>query len=346
MLTDLPPKKGAVEKTPSGLERWEQQVATAPAPEEGFVALVLERFGDRVDLIEHMLGQCIEEIAALRGAGGATGEDEGDDKEPAPTLGDRIAALEDRLILGFGALSAHLDKAAAPGSPQTGISEADRLAAQMQTRLDQMECRLGAIAARPAPRPDLSDQHLRTAQILTAISTISRRQEAVMSQIEDRLATFSAEQAQLAATGDLTELKAQMDSRLERLETRLGDVVSEGQHNVQKMANISRAFDRNSKKVLTRLDAIPAALDLDIQNLATQLCTAVQDSLAAAHPSPTPTRDDIAPDLLHSLRLAMAEVLAEQARQSVTDTLGQSLPSGSEVDVHAEGEELGKGRTS
>lgn len=302
---------------------------TDPEPHETAAERMVGRFGDRLELIEHMLGQCIEDVAAMREPGSplsrsleAAVQEQVKDLEArlAPDLDARICALEDRLVSGLGALAADLAPA-----PQTGPSEADRLAAQIHTELEQMEARLAAIAARPAPRLDMSDQHQRTAQILTAITTISHRQEAVMEQIEHRLAAFTAEQVQHQAQGTLAQMQAPLDTRLQSLESMLKTVVSGGQEQAQVLAGTNRTLGEETRNVMARLDALAARPELDTDGLIARICTAVQDNLPTSQPMPASAEDDtIAPDLVRCLRRAVAEILAEHLRQNTPRTASQA----------------------
>jgi hypothetical protein len=330
--------------------QWEQASVAAAPTAAATLSLSMERFSDRIELIEHMVGQCIEAISELAEPDGDAPASEGPDIGP----GDGLARLEDRIGAQLDALSARLHPQPPP--------DIDRLAAQLHTHLRQMETRLDAIAARPVPRPDLSDQRSRIAQILVAISTISRRQEAVMEQIEERLATFVAQQDKrspvldtetvatqiqahldarmeafettlkaLVADGQrqdkqspvldaeavATQIQAHLDARMEAFETTLKTLVADGQRQDKTLTNISRAYERHTKKLLLKLDGLQAAPPPDITALATQICAAVQDGLAQARD--TEAHADVAPDLVRSLRCAVAEMLAEVAQKTRQD---------------------------
>jgi HPt (histidine-containing phosphotransfer) domain-containing protein len=305
-----------------GLNQWDQDTTSSTvkslAEGEEYLLLAVERFGDKIDLIEHMIGQYIEDLSATKGTENSIAPP----GEAGSVTSEFIKILdrfEDRVSAQIQVLS---DKILTQET-----QDVDRLADRFQPQLDRLSAQLDAFSSRPVIRPDLSAQHVKTAQIMTAVSTISRRQEAVMGQIEEHLAAFtSVQETMLSQNENIVAssklIQQRMESRLQAIENLLGTLISDGLKNNKKLANFSRTAAINAKNLQERLDYLNSPVLFDPSGLETRLFKIIHEVLLKAHSdvADTEVHASLAPDLIRNLRFAVAEILAGAAQKNSYNT--------------------------
>jgi ribosomal 50S subunit-associated protein YjgA (DUF615 family) len=242
------------------VEQWEeqehQQDTPAVASDAKHDVLSLEYLGDKIDQLDHMVGQCIEEVSKLvlmhdsdPDAPEVTTQGTSGGEVLPEALGEALEGMERRL-------SDQITRQIAALVPETPQVNVDGLGSAIEARLDHFETRLDDIATRSLPMPDTSDHRRRLAHIMTGINVIGRGQEALRHKFE----AHSTALAEIAKTPP--------------------------EH-------------------------------LDIAELTTQICTAIEETQSAAHPSAgNEQQADVAPQLMRQLQFAAAEMLADVARRS------------------------------
>lgn len=201
--------------------------------------------------------------------------------EPDPQIAEHLAALH-----------AQLEQLTSQSGSETEMhAKLDAL----DQRLNSFEIRLSDIAV--PPTLDLRDQREIMARFTTAMASIGRRQEQAMARLEEQLQSAH--------------------DRLDHQATALEQAAEEGRQTRQALDTYSTTF---KDQIGAAIDGISGLNTPDAGSLALQVATALQSALAETGASGVQEASSVADDLMRGIRVAVAEVVADAARQTQADT--------------------------
>ena len=287
---DTAAKDSAVTQWEADAEAEARRAMAPPIPEPAPPDLshTIERFGDKVDQLSHVLGEYLEEVGAPDKSGSS--EDESICEEPISfaDLADEIAQLK-------ASVTALID------APPAGAEQVD-LAAVIEPHFATLTETLEAVAARPLPQPDLATQRQHNAQFLTAMTHFCSRQEASLERMEQRTEPLQGEIEQLKssiaafineapAPAEPIDLAAVIEPHFSALTGTLEaiaarplpqpDLTAQRQHNAQFLTAMTQFCSRQQAS-LERMEERTEPLQDEIAQLKSSIATLNLDQPAPA----------------------------------------------------------------